>query len=102
MTLKPLREMYSSGSTASTSTPAGSTPASSAASRKAAPTGPWSAASMAPPGNAGWPAWRRSHGLRWTISTSGPPSVSPNSISTAEGRPVPDAGGRSSGGTVIR
>jgi hypothetical protein len=30
------------------------------------------------------------------------PSVSPNSISTADGLPVPGTGGRSSGGTVIR
>src|SRR5439155_680115 len=78
------------------------TPASSAASRKAAPTGPWSAASIAPPGKAGWPAWRRSHGLRWTISRSGSPAGSPTRIRTADGRPAPAAGGRSGGGTVIR
>src|SRR5262249_9964897 len=94
VTLKPLRAMYSSGSTASTSTPAGSTPASSAASRSAAPTGPWSAGSITPPGNAGWPAWRRSNGLRWTISRLGSPAVSPTSIKTADGRPVPAAGAR--------
>ena len=91
---------YKSGSTETTSTPAGSTPASSAASRRAAPTGPSSSASITPPGNAGWPACRRSDWLRCTSSRSGPADPSPNRIRIAECRP-PDAGGRSPAGTLI-
>src|SRR5262249_4777754 len=82
-------------------TPAGSTPTSSAASRSAAPTGPLSEGSIAPPGKAGWPACRRRCGPRCTISRSGSPAVSPNSSKTAEARP-PRSGARSRGGTTIR
>jgi hypothetical protein len=63
-TRNPVREMNNSGSVPTMSTPSGSTPTSSAASRRAAPTGPPSPASMAPPGKAGWPACSRSPSLR--------------------------------------
>ncbi len=69
----PVRGMNRSASTRTTSTPAGSTPASSAASRSAAAAAPSSPGSITPPGNAGWPACRRSDLLRWTSSRSGPP-----------------------------
>ena len=96
MTRNPVRGMNSSGKVASTSTPAGSTPTSSAASRNAAATGPESAASMAPPGKAGCPAWCRRTWLRWMNSRSGPRAVSANKTSTADGLP-PVSGGSAAG-----
>ena len=98
-TRKPVRGMNSSGSVPTMSTPAGSTPTSSAASRRAAPTGPPSSASIAPPGKAGWPAWSRSPSLRWMKSRSGssdPSRPAANKMSTADARP-PWAGGWISG-----
>ncbi len=57
------------------------------------PTAPASPGSMAPPGNAGCPAWERSVAARSISSTSGPAGPSAKSIRTAAGRP-PVAGGR--------
>ena len=102
-TRNPVRGMNNSGSVATMSTPPGSTPTSSAASRSAAATGPPSAASIAPPGKAGWPACSRRPSLRWMRSTSGlsgPSRPSPNKMRTAEARP-PRAGGWISGSISI-
>ena len=96
-----LRQMYSSGSVVRTSTLPGSTPASSVASRSAAAAGPESVASMAPPGNAGWPGCCRIPWLRWMNSRSGPAGPSAKRIRTAAGRP-PDDGGCRGGSTSMR
>src|SRR5256886_11174605 len=92
--------MKPSGRVPTTSPPARSRPTSSVASRSAAPTGPPSPSSMAPPGKAGWPACSRSSSLRWIKSRSGPSGPLPNRTSTADGLP-PVAGGASSAGTSI-
>src|SRR5205823_58585 len=70
-TRNPVRGMKTSGKMPTTSTPPGSRPTSSTASRSAAPTGPPSPASMAPPGKAGCPACSRRSSLRWMNSRSG-------------------------------